>query len=367
MSKRDSNILKGLAVILMLIHHLEFANVQDVPVMIGNPFAKELWTFLTVVGKICVAMFVFVTGYGTTKSVSSEHNIYDVSKKTTSRYVNLLLSYQFLFVLALIFAPLSYDRFAVYGEDVPTSIVYFLIDFFGCADVLGTPTYNATWWYMSLALTLIAVFPILLWLCKKCGFVLLPAFFFVLRYFNTYFTMSWYIPIAVLGILCAQQNVIEKVTQRFTNTSFGKKLLVCAGLMLTGAFFLFLRYKTTYWWDVFDLVITFILVLIVCLVINKIPFVSSSLAYIGRHSMNIFLVHTFYFHYWFREHIYSFKYPILILLMLLLECLLVSIVIELIKKKIRFNVFSKKIGDKLAECLYIGEGSSNEQNRTKDA
>ena len=52
------------------------------------------------------------------------------------------------------------------------------------------------------------------------------------------------------------------------------------------------------------------------------------MGFIGKHSMNIFLIHTLIFEYYFTEFIYGFKNWFLILLMLLLTSLLGSMVIN---------------------------------------
>ena len=57
---------------------------------------------------------------------------------------------------------------------------------------------------------------------------------------------------------------------------------------------------------------------------------------LGKHSMNMFLFHTFIFYYWFKDETYFFRNPIIITAQLLLICYILSVVIELIKNKIGF-------------------------------
>lgn len=54
--------------------------------------------------------------------------------------------------------------------------------------------------------------------------------------------------------------------------------------------------------------------------------------------MNMYMVHTFIFAYFFHDFIYGFKYPIFIFLALLLSSLAVSIVLEYGKR--RFGLYS---------------------------
>lgn len=55
------------------------------------------------------------------------------------------------------------------------------------------------------------------------------------------------------------------------------------------------------------------------------------LKFVGNHSFNIFLFHTFIYGMYFREFIYSLKHPLLIWLSLLLMCLNISVLIEKLK------------------------------------
>ena len=69
----------------------------------------------------------------------------------------------------------------------------------------------------------------------------------------------------------------------------------------------------------------------------------SGLAFVGKHSMNMYLIHTFIFGYFFHDFIYSFKYPILIFIVLLIVSLLLSIAIEFLKGKFGFYQFQKHV------------------------
>ena len=68
----------------------------------------------------------------------------------------------------------------------------------------------------------------------------------------------------------------------------------------------------------------------------KITNISQSLEFIGKHSMNIFLFHTFIYWYYFKEFIFWSRNPIIIYLTLLIVCLLVSMALEIVKQKIGF-------------------------------
>ena len=71
MTKRESNILKCVAIMLMLFHHLfMYAAEPYYPALVYGPLLSNPWRLASAgqLSKLCVTLFVFVTAYGTTKS-----------------------------------------------------------------------------------------------------------------------------------------------------------------------------------------------------------------------------------------------------------------------------------------------------------
>ena len=68
MTKRETNILKCVAILLMLAHHLfMYADQPDFPVLVYGPLLNtpERLAAFGQLSKLCVTIFVFVTPYGT--------------------------------------------------------------------------------------------------------------------------------------------------------------------------------------------------------------------------------------------------------------------------------------------------------------
>ena len=59
---------------------------------------------------------------------------------------------------------------------------------------------------------------------------------------------------------------------------------------------------------------------------------SKGLVFLGKHSMNIFLFHTFIFYFWFRDFVYASRNPLIIFLTLLVVCVIISMLLEQVKK-----------------------------------
>lgn len=67
----DSNIMKGAAIILMLIHHLFYSEEYIQKCTLILPFEENLLLLLSSLSKVCVAIFVVISGYGLYKSYLS--------------------------------------------------------------------------------------------------------------------------------------------------------------------------------------------------------------------------------------------------------------------------------------------------------
>ena len=62
---QDSNVLKGIAILIMLWHHLFLRPEYNDIVIHGHSIAQEI----AIMCKVCVAIFVFVSGYGLTEKL----------------------------------------------------------------------------------------------------------------------------------------------------------------------------------------------------------------------------------------------------------------------------------------------------------
>lgn len=348
-------------------------------ILAPNYAVLNIYGFLAKAG---VAVFVFLTGYGTAKSVkekgrigavsnteqrsacgqktllrevsteggfAEQYNISVMASAAMSRYVKLLLSFQFVFIIFIIPGLVKGSLNNIYnGGSLLINLFYCGIDFLGLANVAATATYNGTWWYMSLALMLIAILPFVIYACRRYGFLMLILVFFMTRYLLTDFTFAWYMFSAVAGVFMAQRECYEKLKDSFNTMAIWKKITVIALLLFGLGVLLELRlFIKAELWDVIEAALAILFCALSCLTISKVPVLGTILEFVGRHSMNMFLTHTFIYYFWFRNHIYSFKYPALMLLVLIVETVSISVVLEQIKKWIRFDRFTSFVCKKV--------------------
>ena len=96
LTKEETNICKGIAIIMMLFHHL-FNDFEEYAgfVVDYSPFTAERLTFLAILSKICVAIlskicvaiFVFLSGYGMALLELGEINRSESSRNNQSELI----------------------------------------------------------------------------------------------------------------------------------------------------------------------------------------------------------------------------------------------------------------------------------------
>lgn len=346
LSMRNTNILKGIAICAMLIHHI-YACPPD-----GyGPFGPVL-SFLGGLGKCCVAIFLFCSGYGLAVKYSQEscHTLKSSVKFVLRRLLKFYSNYWFIF---LIFVPIG-----VFIFDIPLSARYGghanLINRLGL-DLLGIQgfnSYNITWWFNKLIILLYFAFPLLFLAVKKLNWWMLPVSLIVsrlsttslLNFANYYDLLFWQFPF-VMGLLWRRNEeslevVCNWVKSHRVVTSI--LTLVVLGIAVACRMYHIIPHYNGLHLDTYIAVLSAILTVVV---LDKLR-ISSALALLGRHSANIYLTHTFIGGYWFPSLLYgklNFVGGASIFIIEMSICLLISIIIEEIKKYSKYNALSKKV------------------------
>ena len=321
---------KGIAIILMLIHHLfscfpDFVEKYSVSTLkIGTERLMEFSAH----AKVCVAIFVFVTAYGIALSFKENGCIQSAKK----RFFKLEKNFWVVFLIAVATCFLRPDRLSVYlGGGLKMAPFFFLADGTGFASLLASPTYNETWWYMSLAILLIFLIPLLTWLYSRLGILIVAVTAFLPYLGVPYTAATYYLFTAVLGIWLAKSDFLTRLKTRFAQTGARVFAVLLCILAFVLCFYLRIRTGYVYWLDGFAaLALCTGLFVLMDLGVFRFPV----LKFLGRYSMNIFLIHTLLFEYYFPDFIYSFKNWILITLVLLVFSLAVSIGIDFLQKRV---------------------------------
>lgn len=343
-SRKHTDCAKGIACMLLLLHHLFYYSPSTIEkftplLMLGG---VPLACILSNISKVCVAMFLMLSGYGVaallSKGESGNRLLNSGMKVSVKMILKLMLSFWFIFIL---FVPWQ----GLVGHWTYESWYHIIPDFFGVADILRTSTINATWWYVSMALVCYAVTPLMYVFLKKypilsvvlvfCAFVILEG-----RMDKVVFRYSFWLCNYYVGMILFEFKILDRITT-FAGKNTLYKWIVFTPLLLS---VIWLRYNKGLSLDPL-LSVSIISFTAACL--YSVPLLRRGLLFVGRHSGNIFFMHTFVYLYDFGNFIYLPKYAPLIYLFCLIICLLISMVIDWLKRIIKYNNLTKLIINKL--------------------
>lgn len=322
LSKSNSLILKGGGILLMLIHHLFYSEwsqpLYDDITIHGVGVVNQIGHF----SKLCVAVFVFVSGYGLVASTPPDVKLKDFYWR---RLKKIYLNYWYIWLL---FVPISYFVFGrtftdAYGENTAIKGV---LDFFGLLKMFGVDSYNPTWWFYNCIIILYLLFPLLnKWLLKSTYLLVSVAITCGLLFFIPGVNViSGYMFVFLVGMLMAKMPVQWVNDTKWWHIMIALLMLsvwrlaktcpkqIADGLLCAGMALMVYKIKWSRW-------------------------LGQVMESLGKHSMNMFLTHTFIYRFWFREYIYFTKNPLLIIVSLLITTFLLSVAIEWTKRMIGFH------------------------------
>lgn len=333
-TQNETQIVKAFAIMAMIAHHLFYEHPE-----FGNAVVS-----IGIAGKVCVALFVFLSGYGMAVSFPPKNNNRSNAIRThffvlCRRYTKFFLNYWFVFFITVPMGVFIFGRplEAAYGEGANLT-KSFIMDVLG---LQGFSSYNITWWFNAIILALWLFFPFFYWVMKKNVISVCLILFLWINPDNILYPLhfialglaTWILPFA-LGVFIALH--IDRINKILN--SIHPNAVLCISISLT-FFLLYLRGVnvfpsfTQFQVDPFATIFLSLAVVSIC---RKTKLKFSFLQFVGKHSMNMYLTHTFIFGYFFSNFIYGFKYPIAIFTVLFLTSLLLSICIEFIKSKIGF-------------------------------
>ena len=352
--KKQSQIIKGVAIVLMLYQHCFLIGRFETFDISFAPFSANQITRFAAMCNICVSMFAFVSGYGlyySYKGWKEAHTGRPCSRWIWQRYVRSFSGYWIIVILAWIVCSILNDRprtIYLFKSSRFMGLVYALLDYLGLSTLFGSPMLVGTWWYMSAAFVFILITPILWSAVHKYGGVCCYVVLMLIPRMLTGYpgTMSplSFLPVFGLGMICAETSlftIIDSITRR--RSSY---LILASGSILLSVVLCFssMRMSNEQLWDLkWDL---FPIVYIICiyLTVGRLPFVNRLLVFLGNHSANVFMTHTF-FRIYFRSFVYSRGHFILVVMTLLGMSLLTSFSINGLKKLIRYDRFTAKLED----------------------
>lgn len=265
------------------------------------PIEYNLATF----GGICVGMFLFLSGYGMYVYYKDTIN----TKNIVQRILKLYMNY---WVIVSIFIPIG-----VYMGKYKFHLKEFLLTITALK-----PNYNGEWWFITLYIMLILFYPLIVIAINKynknliitISFLINITGFMLTKISNRLIYQGLVISLLnillggqflfVLGIVVAKYGLFDKLKNQLNISRikyFGLTIII--SIIIWGVI------KIPIIDEVGKLVLTPIFIFTLANSIKE----KSRLSWLGDHSTNIWLVHSFFCYYLFQELAFAPKYSILII------------------------------------------------------
>ena len=341
-SKCDTKVLKGIAVTLMIIHHL-YAFPERFPHTISyismySLGGTSIEYFVGCFGKICVAIFMFLSGYGTYLSFHSSNK--DITVNIANKLKKLYFSYWKVF---LIFIPIGMMlKVEIISKDL-LSIFYN----FTAIRI----SYNGEWWFLTPYIVTMLLFPLFnKWIDRKSAQLFIDCFEIITLgafiqyiipvilqfslfehfrhslYWSIIYPVLTLLPQFLMGCIVAKYNLFKTYKELFSKEVVG----FCTSLFLMILVF-YLRHKLG---GSFDYIYAPIFIIASISVIKKLLLLYHIFEKIGEESTTIWLTHSFYCYHFCPEFIFLPKHSLFIVLWLLLICYVTAKLINLGYSKI---------------------------------
>lgn len=292
LTRQDTAVMKGIAICAMLCHHLYGFPPDGVEPYTG------FFAWIGVLGKVCVALFLFCSGYGLAANytpMSIKNDLKFIGRRLVKFYLNYWVIF-FIFVPITVFCfhqPLS----AAYGDN--HVLGYLFLDMLG---MQGWQSYNITWWFNTLIIILYLLFPILYRLISHKPWVAILVGILLMRLstrapLNPVDIMTYQFPF-VLGIVWKMYedkgNVIQEWFVSHKVASMGISLCILIILVIIR-----MNPIIPHWSGLrIDGFIACTIALCVVTIVRNLNWLMVTFAFLGKHSINIYLMHSFINAFW---------------------------------------------------------------------
>lgn len=348
-TKADTAAVKGIAIIFLILYH-SFSiksRFYGYPVSFW-PLSEAKAMAICRVMVQCVGIFAFLSVYGLTLSMKAQYREYEFTGHEATlfvlkRYLKLVLSFTLPFLFCMGVTYLTHT--SRYSDGFPINLINAGMDFLGLGHLFGTQMQINTWWYLSLEILLIFFIPFLVRFYKRYGWLMVFMFLLLGSFMlEKHVHLTKYLFVAPLAVCFADQNVLErlKAFHMVKNNVFNKMLKF---ILSTGFLYILCKMFNMQWGtDHFEFALNGVIPVLSVYwcyeFVIGIPGIRQILQFIGKHSANIFYIHTFIRAVWLKDITYSFGHAAVILLFVLGVSLVISILLGFVQKVIRFDKFS---------------------------
>lgn len=358
-AKDDTWAVKGIAIIFLLcLHCVARGRIQGMEVSFW-PLSDKTADWYIALTTQCVGMFEFLSVYGMTLSIKKQYPELSFTGKEAfinivKRYMNLV--FKFLIPFWVCFAVTYGMGVHRYRSGFWKNILSMILDILCVGNIFGTQMMVPTWWFLSLEVVLIVVMPLVLIFYKKYSWLMAGMIAVIGTMHSESLTgelMTKFLFVIPLAVCFADQHIFERlkaislVKNKILNKiiksgiAFLMIYFMCVLRGFEGANFNFMLLgfiPTTLIYFFYEFMI-------------DLPGLREILIFLGKHSANIFYIHSFVRGIWLKDMAYSFHSAWMIVGFVLIATLVVSVVIETLSSVTGYKKITAKCVEKL--CQYM--------------
>lgn len=333
MSRDETQIIKGLAILMMLWLHL-FSNIDVANSCYNFIYVSDI-PFSNFLSKACnpVDLYLLLGGYGL-------YCVY-LKGKDNRRFTRILKLYIHYWIILLLLVPII---FFFSSKDIILGSAFNIIK--------NITAFRVTWdelcWFLFPYSVISLSYPLLFYCLDRFEIFKILLFVLLLSIIqgNLYSNYSSFI--RSHSILFVVNNTVSYLLPFFIGASMKKSSLIerlrdkCETKQKDSLLFFVLFLSLVFlkcvirtrWYNIYEF--AFVLLF---LFMYRPRFVDKFLMYMGKHSMNIWMIH-FMIYFYFEEFVYYFKYPILIWFCLIGVSLIISYIVDFIAKFVEKPLFA---------------------------
>lgn len=333
MTREQTQIIKGVAIILMLFLHL-FNQMGNVDLCHNLIYVGDT-PLVYILSRISnpVSFFLILGGYGLYK-------VYE--KGDRHRWTRVFKLYLHYWIILAIFLTIG---FFMRPDRYPGSVWQILSN-----ATSYEPTYNGEMWFLLPYVCLSLISPLFFKAVSKIPawlviagtlFVHLCTSFCISRYGVSFLYHNYwaYDPLLILhllfnfslGAMAARSGFFERLRAKIPKRNRLTNNLILLGIITWAAAGCIIPYNFFY---------AFVMITLLTLV-HMPKWLKWTLTKLGNQSMNMWMIHTWFCYYLFHNFIYSFEYTILILLVLIVISYATGVVVNFIARPIERLILTK--------------------------
>lgn len=355
--------VKGVGILMLLSFHCfsnnERITVAGTDIMVDFwPLTKEFGMFLSNQMGVCVAIFAFLSVYGMTLSLKKNYPGYEMDNRQATLYViKKYLSILFLFFVPFLFCELITWKkgfLPMYGDSRLRQLCNILLDMFCVSETFQSHMIVKTWWYMSFLVMITVFMPLLIRLYKRYQWLIIPIVLVpIIMFLDLNQRMVRWIGVVPIAVCFADRRIFERLKGlKITGNRMWDKIIkfLITSFLLYALFLVKNRFLSN-----IRMRFTINTVMIVLLIywcyefLIEIPLIKQILQFLGRHSADIFFVHSFIRQLWYKQELYSLESAVVIYLVLLGISLLISIGLDFVRKLVHYQQLTGWITGKVLQ------------------